>query len=770
MTSFQVFHLWLDQVSGCRMNRSLRLFVIAQLGALFACSQPSPGSADAGPIAPPGSCDVPAMLTAAKCTACHSGTMKSAGLDFTVDQATLAAQLLDLSSSATACAGHRVIDSRDPATSTLLTATSHAHRQVPTACSLVMAPGNPPDTDALAQADVACLETWVNTLTVGRTSDSFEAVPLPDALAKLKLLVHGGPVTATELATATADPNTIPTLVDGWTKRPEFIPKLRSFLGTALQQDSVGAAKETLGFPTAHFSPSDALRSALARSFVDTATDLVLSGSSFTQVVTTHQRSLTTAELVLIAYANQTSAEIEVPFKVRFVGPAKVPKVPATLTKVGDVWELSGAADDGQTCRLQPPNKGDIPDPQIMSSAQFLAMLFGRVQCRGPKDLVFAGPVTLADHDDARVVSLETTTGTAVNFTEVAKLRALQKGASIRLRSPRPGFFGTSVFLDNWPTNKDNAFRVTVNQTVAVALGTTFSMGDSTPNAAEGIDAKHAEPSSPCYRCHRLLDPTRAFLSNGMDTSYRVQTAPPAPATFAFFGASRTGATADDFARALVEHPRFATAWVLRVCSWANSRACTENEPGVADLAASFRASGYDFRKLVVDTLSAPLVTGLSGSILSVAPAVSITRRRHLCAALQVRLGHLVDDSGVCSSAPDALARGVPDDAFARNQPEFIQTSDPGMFHSAAMARVCEALAPVAVTQLFASSDVAGSTKKLVEVLMGLPPNHPRHNGVVASLAQHVSEVVAQGGTADEAMQSAFVVACSSPDVSGAGL
>jgi hypothetical protein len=760
------------------MRTAFLLFPLTLVGLVAACD--ASDATDPIPPAPSpnggGSCDVKAAFAAGRCISCHSGAAAAARLDLTLETKALGDAVLDVPSNTATCAGRRLVDSRDPDASVLLTVVDHSLRERAGSCALTMAPGTATATDGLGPEGLACVKSWVKELTTGKGEEPFEPVPLSSALEKLKLLVHGGAVTEAELETATQDPNKIHDLVEGWTKTPEFQVKLRSFLGTALQQDSIGAVKESLGFPTAHFTPSELLRGAISRSFVDTAVELVSSGAPFTQVVTTHRRSLTTAELVLLAYSDQTSAEIEAAsYKVRIVAPAKKNGVPATLTKVGNVWELGGAADaqelaDG--CRIV-PGKGDIPDPQVIPSDQFLAMLFGRVRCRGggaTGDLRYPAPVTVADHADSRPVSLETTKGTVLDFKDLASIRAISGGSAVKLRFARPGFFGSAVFLDNWPTNQDNSYRVTLNQTLTVGLGSTFSIGDPTASSGSGIDTAHAAPETPCYGCHRLLDPMRPFLSNGMDPTYRVSSGTPKQATFAFFGSSKTGSTADDLALAIVEHPRFATAWVLRVCSWANSRACSEAEPGVADLAQSFRASGWDFRKLLVDTLSSPLVTGLSGSTLSVRPDVSIARRRHLCAALRVRLGAVVETSGVCSNARDALARGIPDDAFARGQVDLVQTSTPGMFHAAGLERLCQALAPAAVTAQFPASDVAGSTTKLVEGLMGLPKNHPRHDAAIAALRSHVTDVTAAGGSVDQSMQSAFVVACTSPDVSGAGL
>jgi hypothetical protein len=88
------------------------------------------------------------------------------------------------------------------------------------------------------------------------------------ALPKVKALVNGAPVTAEELALVRAEPARLRQLVDGWSMQPAFPPRLQRFLGTALQQDSVGALRTTLGFPQSHFEPSRQLKQALENSFV----------------------------------------------------------------------------------------------------------------------------------------------------------------------------------------------------------------------------------------------------------------------------------------------------------------------------------------------------------------------------------------------------------------------------------------------------------------------------------------------------------------------
>jgi hypothetical protein len=263
------------------------------------------------------------------------------------------------------------------------------------------------------------------------------------------------------------------------------------------------------------------LRQTLGSSFVRTASDIVANGRPFTEVVTTRTWSVSTAELVLLAFADLTEAELAVPFKIRF----KTGAAPS-LTKVADVWEIGGILPAGQVCKVS-QGPGAATEVQDMTPSRFLGMLFGRIPCFGSTfgDLRFAAFVGQAEHADARTVTFSKGPRPQIPFHDVARLRALPAGATLALRLPRAGFATTPVFLDNWQTNADNQFRVSLNQTLAVALGATFSMGDPTPSPGFGVDEAHAPSSSACFDCHRLMDPMRPFFGNAFDTSYRARAA-----------------------------------------------------------------------------------------------------------------------------------------------------------------------------------------------------------------------------------------------------
>ena len=92
---------------------------------------------------------------------------------------------------------------------------------------------------------------------------------------------------------------------------------------------------------------------------------------------------------------------------------------------------------------------------------------------------------------------------------------------------------------------------MTTNQALIVALGKTFT-SDSTAVVADtsSVDEAHAAPDSPCYGCHKTLDPMRDFLRQSYTywgserTASRYNEAVPAQASFTWTAAPWSPATA----------------------------------------------------------------------------------------------------------------------------------------------------------------------------------------------------------------------------------
>jgi hypothetical protein len=166
----------------------------------------------------------------------------------------------------------------------------------------------------------------------------------------------------------------------------------------------------------------------------------------------------------------------------------------------------------------------------------------------------------------------------------------------------------------------------------------------------------------------------RDFFRHSYNVSYFQQLAPelvPSTATFTVDGSAPVvGRGVATFARALADHPRFAPAWTQKMCQFANSEPCQPDDPELQRIAAAFRDSGFDFRVLVRELFSSPLVTFARSTRTaeprarsSASPAV-----RACCALLSNRLGL----SDVCEltaprrTRPGRLSLAIPGAAYGR--------------------------------------------------------------------------------------------------------
>jgi hypothetical protein len=123
----------------------------------------------------------------------------------------------------------------------------------------------------------------------------------------------------------------------------------------------------------------------------------------------------------------------------------------------------------------------------------------------------------------------------------------------------------------------------------------------------------------------------RDYFRQDFDFDYRQNAQPGASApSFAFHGQVRDGGGIADLGAALARHPQFARGWTQKLCYWANSQPCSEQDPEFARVAAVFASSHFDFKTLVIELMSSPLVTGATPTLTARdRPSfVSITRRQ----------------------------------------------------------------------------------------------------------------------------------------------
>ena len=129
---------------------------------------------------------------------------------------------------------------------------------------------------------------------------------------------------------------------------------------------------------------------------------------------------------------------------------------------------------------------------------------------------------------------------------------------------------------------------MTTNQALIVALGRSFDDRTTTVQVSEtSVEAQHVQPGSPCYACHQVLDPMRDFFKQSYSLTYFQQLdlmnrRNPIPATGHLQRRQTpavTGSGVPAFAKAMAEHPRFPMAWAGKLCQYANSSECPEDDP-----------------------------------------------------------------------------------------------------------------------------------------------------------------------------------------------
>ncbi|MFN3197402.1 MAG: hypothetical protein ACE366_03120 [Bradymonadia bacterium] len=715
-------------------------------------------------------CDPPAVLAAHGCAnaGCHAVPV-AAGLDLVADD--MANRLVNAPAHSPGCDGRLIIDGAEPDRSLLLQVIGAEDPPGgdADACQVVM-----PPVGEVPEADRECLRVWVHDLASQvdpePPGDPFDPTPIDSALRKAKTLLTGQSPTAEELAAVQADPAALRGLIDGWTRTPAFEVKLAEFMEVALQQRVQVDNREQFDRLRRNRTRTVPYRRILEESFVRTAVDIVSRGAPFTEILTTRRWMVTTANLVLLLYTEEGNNQRS----QRHIIVGNPDEAPATLAEqvAQRTWYVEGLE---TTC--------DVPGPDALD------MLFGfilarRCDPRPERNINFSNPpLTLEDFEDWRMVEFVPTNEALDGevqrrFYDLPRLREADR---VVTRLPRVGFFTTSSFFNNWESNADNQFRVWANQAVLGALHVGFGATEPTePLSEDGLDPAHAAPDTACHGCHRHLDPMRLyFTAYGFD-SQRARNGGPEEdvfdddwvPSFAFRGHTADGGNLYRFADLLAEHPRFPISWTQKLCLWANAERCDENDPELQRLASSFADGGFDFRALVVDMMSSPLVTGLevTETFDGREVPVSITRRAHLCALLDQRLGR----EGTCAISRVSQVIGlIPDDDFARGAEDFTQPALPSAFQFAAAEAVCEAVAASVInaqSEQFPRDDIPAAMTAMARDLMALPVGHPRHDAVAAELTAQYDAARALGQGRVQSLRAAFTLACLSPDVMGVGL
>jgi len=383
-----------------------------------------------------------------------------------------------------------------------------------------------------------------------------------------------------------------------------------------------------------------------------------------------------------------------------------------------------------------------------------------------------------ADFSDWRMVTIRKPKA-GESGTLFYDLESLRQADELVIRTDRPGFIGSPGFMSTWPNNEDNSARVVINQILIVALGASFDGKAASNFVPTDLDEEHAAPGSECYGCHQTLDPMRDYVRASytnfggpqLDESRKAL-----PGNFVFGGVQAQGNGILDLIDVLAKHPFFARAWAQKLCFYANSAACPEGAE-LDRVVKAFEDSGLDFRTLVRELFSSPLVIGnacVEG--IDAGTTATIARRSQFCAQLSHRLGikdvcalrmHTQDASTLQKQMRDATS-SVPDDGFSRAVVEPVTIGETGMFTRANREAACT-IAAMSATEVFDGKSQQEVLAVLVDKLMALPASDPRHAQARLILEEHVTDAVAAGKTEKQGLQSAFVVACMSPGSAGVG-
>jgi hypothetical protein len=634
-------------------------------------------------------------------------------------------------------------------------------------------------------------------------------------VAKVKNILVGQPPSDDEIAQVKADANKLGTLIDGWMQLPEYQQKMMVFFELAFQQTQITAQDFVDIVPPNGLGNGRAnplLIQNVRESFARTVLALASQGRPLTDAFTTKQVMMTPALMEFYAFLD-----------TRQVNDA---------AQVDDAFARANKAITGVMETAQGPiplaDSVNPASPNYMHwySPDLPTLMFGDTTCNGIDPISFkissqaihgmlygeipghAGPSgnCPARAGSAMSVQLAPTDFTAWKLVTIRQPKlgeartvfvdvpSLRTATELVLQTPHPGFFSTPAFFANWPTNSSNQMRVTLNQSLIVATGTAIDGGDATsPPTTPGLDAEHAAPSSACFGCHQQLDPTRSILSSTYSWFYYPQTDQnlvKQPGLFAFQNVIAPMKTIDDFAQLLASHPLVAQAWGQKLCYYVNSAPCSANDPEFTRIVGKFASSGFQWNALVRDLMASPITTNASKTATAMANGqiVAVSRRDHLCAALNNRLG-FVDICGldtVQGNRGQPLAQiaqivsGMPSDGYGRGSTVPVLPNQPTLFYRAGLENVCSQVAALTIdakpnpnqpgAKQWSSTQPDAAIAEFVSLVMALTPSDPRAAQAKTILTSHFQAAMAAKQTASDSLKSTFVAACLSPSFIGIGM
>lgn len=659
----------------------------------------------------------------------------------------------------------------------------------------------------------------------GEASGPFSPISGPAALRKVKTLLTGGVPTAQERDAYANDPTELGRLVKSWMATDAFRRILQEFFTMQLQQGQT-LAEDFSGimYDATSVTPNANTMLGLRHSMGRTVLALIDEGRPFTEVMTTNRFMMTTEMMSYYAYTDTSVRADDGGFSNRWwkgdynVGPtyrqaagpvsltdAATPSSPDYLTfylpKLTQGYASMAPADAAKCASVDPLVVTDARTfsfhPAWAYHLWYIAHGTGNFdgyfwwsyprQTVSPSvwcHLKVAGNANSfylpSDANDWRMVTVRRPNADEP-LTEFFDLERMRTSSTLVMAGERVGFFTTPAFLSQWGTNASNSSRAAVNQALIAALGHQIDGNDLLPlTTPTAVDPEHAaEPA--CFACHQTLDPLRQFLRQSYSLTYSPQKdvrQAALPATFVFRGHAVEGANgAMGLGQALATHPQLALAWTVKLCSWANSHPCDEADPEVRRIAALFVDSNYSFLTMAQALFTSPLVTYAAPTLTARdgGQLASIARRAQLCGVLAARLG-APDLCDLAHASPDGAntlpsrAAALPGDGYTRGVEAPLYMTEPEPFYVGNLENICALAAGLAIdgsTGFAASADPNAAVDKIVDRLMGVPSAEVATP--TALLRAHVQGALAAGASAQVAVRSAFVAACTSGAVATVG-
>ncbi len=642
----------------------------------------------------------------------------------------------------------------------------------------------------------------------------FQADPPSVYVAKVKNVLVGLPPTDAEISAVQADPSQLGSLIDGWMKLPQYEEKMMVFFELSFQQTQISAvdfADQTFPHAAAvNQTVAPLLMQNVRESFARTALALVDEGRPFTEVMTTSRFMMTPALMELYAFLDawqvDDTGKVTDRFKQSHPGltiTVEAAQGPIPLAQTLDPSSPNymhwydpdvGSAALGTGCTGDPitlPGTGDNLQYLLQGTILTHPAPSGSGSCGQFSGTAAAPQLTASDFDTWQMVTIRPPAAGEAT-TAFYDLPTLRSTTTLVLSLPRVGFFTTPAFFANWQTNTSNQMRVTANQMLIVATGAQVDGTDTTaPPSTPGLDATHANQAA-CVACHQTLDPTRSILGATYSWNYHAQsdaTFAAQKGLFAFQGVIGPVSSVTDLGSTLAQHPLLAQAWAQKLCYYVDSSPCEPDDPEFERVVSVFRSSGYSWNALVRELLSSPLSTNAAPTRTTTdeGEVVAVSRRDHLCAALDARLG-FADVCGLNATTKaqaqtviPTIVSGLPSDGYGRGAVAPVLPNEPTMFFRAGTENICEGVAKLVIdvpaanrlpgVKQWSSAQPDAAIADFVSLVMGLAPSDARAAQAQSILKSHFTAAQQQAEvSATDALQSTFVAACLAPSAISIGL